>query len=44
MSTASANPPSDWRKEVLDGLEEMKQFSRRGFFTLIGLITFSVAT
>ena len=43
MSTASANP-FDWRKEVETGLQEMKDFSRRGFFTLIGLITFSVAT
>jgi cytochrome b6-f complex iron-sulfur subunit len=42
LSTASANP-IDWRKEVENGLLEMKNFSRRGFFTLVGLLTFTVA-
>lgn len=43
MTTASA-APIDWRKEVTNGLEEMKAFSRRGFFTLVGLVGLSVAT
>lgn len=42
MSTATAEP-IDWRKEVQNGLQEVRDFSRRGFFTLVGLITFSVA-
>lgn len=42
MSTATAEP-IDWRKEVQNGLQEMKDFSRRGFFTLVGLLTFTVA-
>jgi cytochrome b6-f complex iron-sulfur subunit len=43
LSTASADP-IDWRKEVKNGLEEMKAFSRRGFFTLVGLVGLSVGT
>ena len=43
MTTASA-APIDWRKEVTNGLEEMKAFSRRGFFTLVGLVGLAVAT
>jgi cytochrome b6-f complex iron-sulfur subunit len=43
LTTASA-APIDWRKEVTNGLEEMKAFSRRGFFTLVGLVGLSVAT
>lgn len=43
MSTASADP-IDWRKEITNGLEEMKAFSRRGFFTLVGLVGLAVAT
>ncbi len=43
MTTASA-APIDWRSEVTKGLEEMKAFSRRGFFTLVGLVGFTVAT
>ncbi|MGI8607944.1 MAG: ubiquinol-cytochrome c reductase iron-sulfur subunit [Candidatus Dormibacteria bacterium] len=43
MTTASA-APIDWRKEVTNGLDEMKAFSRRGFFTLVGLVGLSVAT
>ncbi|MDQ6746558.1 MAG: ubiquinol-cytochrome c reductase iron-sulfur subunit [Candidatus Dormibacteraeota bacterium] len=43
MTTASA-APIDWRKEVTAGLEEMRAFSRRGFFTLVGLVGLAVAT
>jgi cytochrome b6-f complex iron-sulfur subunit len=43
LTTASA-APIDWRKEVSNGLEEMRAFSRRGFFTLVGLVGLSVAT
>ena len=43
MTTASA-APIDWRKEVTNGLEEMRAFSRRGFFTLVGLVGLAVAT
>ena len=43
MSTASS-APIDWRKEVTTGLEELKAFSRRGFFTLVGLVGLAVAT
>jgi len=43
LTTASA-APIDWRKEVTNGLDEMKAFSRRGFFTLVGLVGLSVAT
>ena len=43
MTTASA-APIDWRKEVTSGLEELRAFSRRGFFTLVGLVALAVAT
>jgi cytochrome b6-f complex iron-sulfur subunit len=43
LSTASSDP-IDWRKEVTNGLEEMKAFSRRGFFTLIGLVGLGVGS
>jgi cytochrome b6-f complex iron-sulfur subunit len=43
LSTASA-APIDWRKELSSGLEELKAFSRRGFFTLVGLVALAVAT
>jgi cytochrome b6-f complex iron-sulfur subunit len=43
LSTASADP-IDWRKEVQNGLEEIKAFSRRGFFTLVGLVGLGVAS
>jgi cytochrome b6-f complex iron-sulfur subunit len=42
LSTATANP-IDWRKEVTSALEEFQLFSRRGFFTLVGLVAFGVA-
>jgi cytochrome b6-f complex iron-sulfur subunit len=42
LSTA-ASDPIDWRREISAGIEEMKAFSRRGFFTLVGLVAFSVA-
>lgn len=43
MTTASS-APIDWRKEVTTGMEELKAFSRRGFFTLVGLVGLAVAT
>jgi cytochrome b6-f complex iron-sulfur subunit len=43
LTTASA-ATVDWRKEIANGMEEMKAFSRRGFFTLVGLVGLSVAT
>lgn len=43
MSTAKADP-IDWQKEIRTGLEEMKSFTRRGFFTLMGLIGLGLAT
>ena len=43
MTTATA-APIDWRKDVTNALEEMKEFSRRGFFTLVGLVGLTVAT
>jgi cytochrome b6-f complex iron-sulfur subunit len=42
LSTASSDA-IDWQREVKAGIEEMKAFSRRGFFTLVGLVAFSVA-
>jgi cytochrome b6-f complex iron-sulfur subunit len=42
LSTASADP-FDWRNEIQKALQEMRVFSRRGFFTLVGLVAFSVA-
>ena len=42
MSTASSDP-IDWQREVKAGIAEMKAFSRRGFFTLVGLVAFGVA-
>jgi cytochrome b6-f complex iron-sulfur subunit len=43
LTTASA-APIDWRKEVQTGLEELRALSRRGFFTLLGLVGLGVAT
>jgi cytochrome b6-f complex iron-sulfur subunit len=43
LSTASADPV-DWQKEVQNGLAEMRAFSRRGFFTLAGLIGLTMAS
>jgi len=42
LSTAPSDT-IDWRKEVNAGLAELKAFSRRGFFTLVGLVVFGVA-
>src|SRR5439155_8482742 len=36
--------PIDWRKEVQSGIEQFRDFSRRGFFTLVGLIGLTMAT
>ncbi|MHB8507514.1 MAG: QcrA and Rieske domain-containing protein [Candidatus Dormibacteria bacterium] len=41
MSTASSDP-IDWQKEVRNGMAEMKAFTRRGFFTLMGLVAIAV--
>jgi len=37
-------PTIDWRRDLRGALTELKNFSRRGFFTLLGLITFAVAS
>jgi cytochrome b6-f complex iron-sulfur subunit len=42
--TTASSAPIDWRKEVTTGMEELKAFSRRGFFTLVGLVGLAVAT
>ena len=41
-----ATPPTDpidWRTEVQKALEEMRLFTRRGFFTFVGILVFGVA-
>jgi cytochrome b6-f complex iron-sulfur subunit len=43
LSTASADPV-DWQKEVQNAIAEMKAFSRRGFFTLMGLVALGAAS
>jgi cytochrome b6-f complex iron-sulfur subunit len=43
LSTASADPV-DWQKELQNGIAEMKAFSRRGFFTLLGLVSLGAAS
>lgn len=42
MSTPSTEA-IDWKVEIEKALAEMRAFSRRGFFTLVGLVAFGVA-
>ncbi|HEY8739630.1 MAG TPA: Rieske (2Fe-2S) protein [Candidatus Dormibacteraeota bacterium] len=44
MAEAAAPIPIDWRREISAALTEVKAFSRRGFFTLVGLMSLAVAS
>ncbi|MDQ6876766.1 MAG: ubiquinol-cytochrome c reductase iron-sulfur subunit [Candidatus Dormibacteraeota bacterium] len=44
MAEPAAPTPIDFRKEIAAALAEFKAFSRRGFFTLVGLLSLAVAT
>jgi len=40
----AAPTPIDWRREMRNARTEVKAFSRRGFFTLMGLVSLAVAS
>jgi len=43
MADISA-PTIDWRRDLRGALLELRDFSRRGFFTLLGLVVLATAT
>jgi cytochrome b6-f complex iron-sulfur subunit len=44
MSEVSGTPTIAWRQDIASAVKELNAFSRRGFFTLVGLVSFGVAT
>lgn len=44
MAETTAPTRVDWRRDLVGALSEFNNLSRRGFFTMVGLVSLSVAT